>query len=377
MANIVLDTKLHLVLIVIDPPRNAIEIIFGKSNDYCSAMRLPKYFFEACGFHLGFDESYRLIGICLPRHQIRLSLLEELSQLEGEEASWNNSIVEAKIKEETKVTMGEGELIIRFTDQSDRACPLTNRTSKFPIFAILTEEKASIPALTAREEPMLNGFIIPLDILPEEWLEEIDVYSGGDCLKDPNSDFVGCPALPEQKSNEFFVAKNPPPTWTYETTFKPTELKPEKPRPPPSRAFQQPRSPTLVVSPRIEVLAKALDGSGVDVEVSIFHGNDKRVEVDRGRTKSGLGGWWRSKTLTSGRYNVVTFLQTDEATYFDSNVVVLKSDDVCIESGPVWKRQDNNQWEVISLLRNSKRQKQKLETQILENGTIIRVLSAG
>jgi hypothetical protein len=370
------------MLIIIDPPRNAIEIIFGKSNDYSYAMRLPKYFLSVVGFHIGFDEAYRLIGICLPRHQIRLSFLEELDRLEGQGASLNDNKVEAKLKNDIKVTKEDGTLTIRFTNQSDGAFALTNTSSKFPVFAIMTEYKASVFEFDNNKLPMLNGFVIPLGILPNVWLDEIEIISGADCLKDPNSDLIGNPPLPEQICKEFFSFSysSPKPLfsltveqWAQELGFR-SYLSDFNERPPSSRAFQKPRPPLLVVSPRIEVLAKALDGSGVETEIYIFQKGEK-FPVDKGVTNASVGGWWRSRTLQPSKYEVMTILQLREKTYFESYVVDLIDKDVSIESGPVWRRIDAAQKFLTVMYKTHKGREQEIEAQELNEGKVIRVLT--
>jgi hypothetical protein len=68
IANIILQAE-TVPMLIVDPPRNAVYIIFGRSNNCSYAIKLPKFFSQECGFHLCFDGSYKLIGICLAPFQ--------------------------------------------------------------------------------------------------------------------------------------------------------------------------------------------------------------------------------------------------------------------------------------------------------------------
>jgi hypothetical protein len=167
-----------------------------------------------------------------------------------------------------------------------------------------------------------------------------------------------------------------PPQWT--CTALPKELlqKRDKARPPPSRAFSRPRLSPLILSPRIEVLTKALDNSGVEAEVFIMREGAGKIFADHGRTQARYGGWWRSKTLSAGKFSVVSIIEINGEKYFDARGADLLFADVVIRLGPVWRRMDNNQLIDYNCLGNSRKSsKQKLSVQSYEERSKILVVS--
>ena len=167
-----------------------------------------------------------------------------------------------------------------------------------------------------------------------------------------------------------------PPQWTCRALPEELLQKKNEARPPPSRAFSRPRLSALILSPRIEVLTEALDNSGVEADVFIIREGVQKMFADHGRTQTRCGGWWRSKTLSAGKFSVVSIIEIDGKKYFDTDEADLLFADVVVRLGPVWKRMDKDQLKDYNCLSKSrKNSKQKLSVQRYEEGSKILIVS--
>jgi hypothetical protein len=149
--------------------------------------------------------------------------------------------------------------------------------------------------------------------------------------------------------------------------------KKEPERPPYSRAFNHPRPPASL-SPRIEVLAKALNGNGVSSLLYVVDASSGKKIVDYGTSQPQYGGWWRSKTLKSGNYEVYSFISTSNKLFYDKVYVNIESSDLSISLGPSWGHVESNEIAEFNFIGNINQKPKMLTMNYYEEGKRIYVI---
>jgi len=98
------------------------------------------------------------------------------------------------------------------------------------------------------------------------------------------------------------------------------------------------RWPDARLEPRIEVVARARDRSGLSVNVYIERVDLRSVTlVDQGKTQVRYGGWWRSRQLEPRTtYRVIVDFKAYGKWYGDSREVRLNNKDETVYFGPIW-----------------------------------------